>query len=171
MDRATLLLQSPRKIIKHTKASLILPGAAVIAAQQLLMSFIATYLPQEIGAALPFYPETKNEPPMEFEFSESVIFNQAAAIKHSKNCWEILKSSFTARATHLLGTPMGKGKQSSRIRFAEPSYQELKENEIKTVADDSWFVLEWLVALFEMDSDMTAKQGQRTSYLFLFVGY
>lgn len=163
LDPKALLMQSPRKMIKHSRASLTLSSSAVIASQQLLMSLIATNSPKYIGTALPYYPETKNDPPMEFPFSESLIFNQAVAIKHSKNCWEILKSSFKARTTHLLNTPnaKGKGKQSSRLRFVEPSYNDNDGGDIKIVSDDSWFVLEWLITLFEKDADTTEGQGQR----------
>ena len=164
LDPKALLMQSPRKIIKHSTASLTLTASAVIASQQLLMSFVATNSPQYIGTALPCYPKTKNEPPMEFAFSESLIFNRSVAIKHSKNCWEILKSSFKARTTYLLDTPKakGKGKQASRLRFVEPSYHDLDDlDDIKVISDDSWFILEWLIALFERDADVTERQGQR----------
>jgi hypothetical protein len=164
LDPKALLMQSPRKMIKHSKTSLTLSASAVIAAQQLLMSLVATNSPQYIGIALPCYPETKNEPPMEFPFGESLIFNQAVAIKHSKNCWEILKSSFKARTTHLL-TPKAKGKQSSRLRFVEPSYNDNDTGDIQIVSDDSWFILEWLIALFEKDADTTEEQGQRMLFL------
>ncbi len=150
-------------MIKHSKASLILSASTVIAAQQLLMSLIVTNPPQAIVIALPCFPETKNEPLMEFPFSESMIFDQAVAIKYSKNCWEILKSSFKARTKHFLNTPKAKGKQSSRIRFAEPSFADLDEENIKVVADDSWFLLEWLVMLFEKDADATEKQSHGRS--------
>ncbi|KAF9527316.1 hypothetical protein CPB83DRAFT_856343 [Crepidotus variabilis] len=162
IDERTLLAQSPRKILKHTKDSMILSGAAVVSAQQLLMSLLNTNIPEIFGEALPLYPETKNEPPMIFDFSESLIFKQAESIKHSKNCWEILKSSFYARSTHLLSTPKGKGKRTSRLRFAEPApLQSLNNDEIKVVGDNSWFILEWLVALFERDADIREKEGQQ----------
>ena len=70
LDPKTLLMQSPRKMIRHSKASLTLSASAVTAAQQLLMSFVAINSPKYIGTALPCYPETKNEPPMEFPFGE-----------------------------------------------------------------------------------------------------
>jgi hypothetical protein len=163
LDPKALLMQSPRKMVNHSQASLTLSASAVMAAQQLLMSFATTNSPRYIGTALPCYPESKNEPPMEFPFGESLIFNQAVAIKHSKNCWEILKSSFKARTTHLLSTPKakGKGKQASRLRFVEPSYRDNDEGDIKVVSDDSWFILEWIIALFEKDADTAEEQGQR----------
>lgn len=171
-DQKSLLKQSPRKIVKHAKASLILSSSAVLSAQQLLMSFLSTNGPQSIGEALPCYPESKNEPPMEFPFSESVIFAQATSIKHSKNCWEVLKSSFKARTTHLLNSPKPKGKQApSRLRFVEPSYADLnshdgEEEDVKVVADNSWFLLEWIVTLFEKDAAMMERTGNRMSFLF-----
>jgi len=36
------------------------------------------------------------------------------------------------------------------------------EQEIKVVGEDSWFFLEWLVALFEKDAEMTERLGQST---------
>lgn len=117
-------------------------------------------MPDVFGEALPCYPETKNEPPMVFELSESMLFKQAEAIKHSKNCWEILKSDFHAQATHLLAAPKGKKKQT-RLRFIDPPPQPVHNGEIKVVGDNSWFILEWLVSLFEKDADICAKQGQR----------
>jgi hypothetical protein len=161
LDPKALLMQSPRRMIKHSKASLTLSPSAVLAAQQLLMSLVNTNSPTYIGTALPSYPDTKNEPLMDFPFGESLIFSQAVAIKHSKNCWEILKSTFKARATHLLGAPTakGKGKHASRIRFVDSSYNELED--INVVSDDSWFILEWLITLFEKDADIIESQRQR----------
>ncbi|CAA7261816.1 unnamed protein product [Cyclocybe aegerita] len=162
-DPATLLAQSPRKMIKQTKASIILSSAAVLAARRLLLAFLATNGAHAIGPALPFYPETKNEVPMEFEFGESPIFEQAAAIKTStRSVWEILKSGYTSRAAqHFgLGSPKGKRRESTRVRFtAEPSFSDVRQD-IQVVGDDSWFVLEWLVTLFEKDAEETEAQGQ-----------
>lgn len=159
-DQESLLLQSPRKILKQSKTSIKFSPSAVIAAQQLLMSFLDTYSPQYIGTALP-----KNEPPMEFPFSESLIFSQSVAIKHSRNCWEFLKSSFIPRTTHLHGSPMpkGKGKRTPQVPLVEPI--DNVSEDIRVVSDDSWFILEWLVALFEKDADSVEQQAQRVYFL------
>ncbi len=133
------------------------------------MSLLSTNAPQVIGEALPCYPETKNEAPMEFPVSESMIFAQTTAIKHSKNCWEVLKSSFKARTTHLLSSPKPKGKRTtSRLRFVEPSYADLncydgEEEDVKVVADNSWFFLEWIVSLFEKDAAVMERTGNGMS--------
>ena len=98
-----------------------------------------------------------------------MIFAQTTAIKHSKNCWEVLKSSFKARTTHLLSSPKPKGKRTtSRLRFVEPSYAELngydaEEEDVKVVADNSWFFLEWIVSLFEKDAAVMERTGNGMS--------
>ncbi|KAJ3507354.1 hypothetical protein NLJ89_g6354 [Agrocybe chaxingu] len=64
------------------------------------------------------------------------------------------------RAALWFGLAQGKRRESTRVRFAaEPSFSDVRQD-IQVVGDDSWFVLEWLVALFEKDAEETEAQGQ-----------
>lgn len=159
-DRTALLLQSPRKIIKQTKAALILSPEAVLSARRLLMSFALTNAPEDLGAALPQYSDTKNAPPMQFEYIDSPIFKQSEAIKSAKNCWEILKSGYRLRKLRM----QGKGGKQTRIFTSEPGD---KEQEILPVDEDSWFTLNWLLTLFEHDADLSEARGERELFFCL----
>jgi hypothetical protein len=154
-DRTALLLQSPRKIIKQTKAALILSPEAVLSARRLLMSFALTNAPEDLGAALPQYSDTKNAPPMQFEYIDSPIFKQSEAIKSAKNCWEILKSGYRLRKLRMQGKG---GKQTRSLFTSEPGDN---EQEILPVDEDSWFTLNWLLTLFEHDANLTEARGER----------
>lgn len=158
-DRSALLLQSPRKIIKQTKAALILSPEAVLSARRLLMSFALTNAPEDLGAALPQYPDTKNAPPMQFDHMDSLIFKQSEAIKSAKNCWEILKSGYRLRKLRMYAPPKGKGKQTRNLFTSEPSGDDGRE--ILPVDEDSWFTLNWLLTLFEHDADLMEARGER----------
>lgn len=161
-DRTALLLQSPRKIIKQTKAALILTPEAVLSARRLLMSFALTNTPEDLGPALPQYSETKNVPPMQFEHIDSPIFKQSEAIKSAKNCWEILKSGYRLRKLRLYASPKGKGKQTRNLFMSEPSFLADDDGqEILPVDDDSWSTLNWLLTLFERDADLMEARGER----------
>ena len=162
-DRTALLLQSPRKIIKQTKAALILSPEAVLSARRLLMSFALTNAPEDLGAALPQYSDTKNAPPMQFEYIDSPIFKQSEAIKSAKNCWEILKSGYRLRKLRM----QGKGGKQTRIFTSEPGD---KEQEILPVDGDSWFAFDWLLTLFEHDADLTEARGECEPF-FLFIPF
>ena len=163
-DRTALLLQSPRKIIKQTKATLILSPEAVLSARRLLMSFALTNAPEDLGAALPQYSDTKNAPPMQFEYIDSPIFKQSEAIKSAKNCWEILKSGYRLRKLRMQGKG---GKQTRNLFTSEPGDD---EQEILPVDDDSWFTLNWLLTLFEHDSDLMEARGECESvFLYAFL--
>ena len=155
-DRTALLLQSPRKIIKQTKAALILSPEAVLSARRLLMSFALTNAPEDLGAALPQYSDTKNAPPMQFEYIDSPIFKQSEAINSAKNCWEILKSGYRLRKLRVQGKS---GKQTRRtLVTSEPGDD---EKEILPVDEDSWFTLNWFLTLFEHDADLMEARGER----------
>jgi hypothetical protein len=161
-DRTALLLQSPRKIIKQTKAALILSPEAVLSARRLLMSFALTNAPEDLGAALPQYSDTKNAPPMQFEFIDSPIFKQSEAIKSAKNCWEILKSGYRLRKLRMQGKG---GKQTRNLFTSEPGDD---EQEILPVDEDSWFTLNWLLTLFEHDADLMEARGERELVFFVY---
>ena len=161
-DRTALLLQSPRKIIKQTKAALILSPEAVLSARRLLMSFALTNAPEDIGAALPQYSDTKNAPPMHFELIDSPIFKQSEAIKSAKNCWEILKSGYRLRKLRMQGKG---GKQTRNLFTSEPGDN---EQEILSVDEDSWSTLNWLLTLFERDADLMEARGEREPVFFVY---
>lgn len=83
---------------------------------------------------------------------------------NSRSVWEILKAGYTRRAMQVFGTPKtrGKGKQSLKVRALgrEPSFNTSAEvEELDVVGDDSWFLLEWLVELFEKDAEIVQAQG------------
>lgn len=173
-DSTALLLQSPRKIVKQSKSALILSPNTIVAAQRLLFSFISTNSPSDIAAALPHYPDneirrqvsTEGETGARFGFDyfDSPIYNQSSAIMNSRSVWEILKAGYTRRAMQVFGTPKtrGKGKQSLKVRALgrEPSFNTSAEvEELDVVGDDSWFLLEWLVELFEKDAEIVQAQG------------
>jgi hypothetical protein len=161
-DRTALLLQSPRKIIKQTKAALILSPEAVLSARRLLMSFALTNAPEDLGAALPQYSDTKNAPPMQFEYMDSPIFKQSEAIKSARNCWEILKSGYRLRKLRMYASPKGKGKQTRNLFTSEPSVVAGDDGqEILPVDNDSWSTLNWLLTLFEHDADLMVARGER----------
>ena len=176
-DRATLLLQSPRKIIKQTKSALILSPTAIISAQRLLFSFINTNSPSEIAAALPHYPEDGQRRVgdagvrFEIEYVESPIYNQAQALRSARSCWEIMREGYVSKTMQTFGTQKARGKTKqgglksrSSVLAKDSSFEwgggDGIEQEIKVVGDDSWFFLEWLVALFEKDAEMTERLGQ-----------
>ena len=166
-DRTALLLQSPRKIIKQTKATLILSPEAVLSARRLLMSFVLTNAPGDLGVALPQYPDAKNAPPMQIEYMDSPIFKQSEAIKSAKNCWEILKSGYRLRKLQMYAPPKGKGKQTRNF-MSEPSFVAGDDGqEILPVDDDSWFTLDWLLTLFDHDADLMVAQGERELVLYI----
>ena len=163
LDRTALLTQSPRKIIKQTKSALILTPEAVLSARRLLMSFVLTNAPEDLGTALPQYPETKNAPPMEFEYMDSPIFKQSEAIKSARNCWEILKSGYRLRKLQMYAFPKGKGKgkQTRNLFTSEPSFVAGDDGqEILPVDDDAWSTLNWLLTLFEHDADLMEARGE-----------
>ena len=161
-DRTALLLQSPRKIIKQTKAALILSPEAILSARRLLMSFVLTNAPEDLGAALPQYSDTKNAVLMQFEHMDSPIFKQSEAIKSAKNCWEILKSGYRLRKLRMYASPKGKGKQTRNLFTSEPSVVAGDDGqEILPVDDDSWSTLNWLLTLFEHDADLMEARGER----------
>ncbi|KAF8973000.1 hypothetical protein BDZ97DRAFT_1912601 [Flammula alnicola] len=180
-DRAALLLQSPRKIVKQAKAALVLSPQAILAAQRLLSSFISTNSPQDIAAALPHYPETEGRrqvntggedgAQLAFEFLDSPIYNQSASIRNARSVWEIIKEGYANRAMQMYGTPKGrsKGKQGlkSRALARESSFGmssstgAVEGEEIKVVGEDSWFLLDWLVELFERDAEVVQGQGMQ----------
>ncbi|KIM45367.1 hypothetical protein M413DRAFT_442037 [Hebeloma cylindrosporum] len=177
-DRATLLLQSPRKIIKQTKSALVLSPTAIISAQRLLFSFISTNSPSEFGAALPQYPEDSQRRvgcagvQFEIEYVDSPIYNQAQALRSAKSCWEIMREGYVSKTMQTFGTPKARGKTKQgglRSRSSglakdvsfEWGGEDGIEQEIKVVGEDSWFFLEWLVALFEKDAEKTESLGQK----------
>ena len=169
LDRTALLLQSPRKIIKQTKAALILTPEAVLSARRLLMSFALTNAPEDLGAALPQYPASKDAPPMEFEHMDSPIFKQSEAIKSAKNCWEILQSGYRLRKLRIYASPKGKGKQTRNLFASEPSFVAGDDGqEILPVDDDAWSTLNWLLTLFEHDADLMEARGGRERFCTLF---
>ena len=183
-DRATLLLQSPRKIIKQTKSALVLSPAAIISAQRLLFSFINTISPSEFGAALPQYPEDNQRKvggagaQFEIEYVDSPIYNQSQALRSARSCWEIMREGYVNKTMQAFGTPKARGKTkqgglksrssglAKDVSF-EWGAEDGIEQEIKVVGEDSWFFLEWLVALFEKDAEMTESLGQSMFSVFI----
>jgi hypothetical protein len=183
-DRATLLLQSPRKIVKQTKSALVLSSAAIISAQRLLFSFVNTNLPSDLGAALPHYPEDSDTQrraggvgvQFDIEYVDSLIYNQAQALRSARNCWEVMREGYVSKIMQTFGTPKARGKAKqgalkSRssglgkdVSFEWRDGEDGSEQEIKVVGEDSWFFLEWLVALFEKDAEITENLGQGTFY-------
>ncbi|KAF9484420.1 hypothetical protein BDN70DRAFT_917625 [Pholiota conissans] len=179
VDPVALLLQSPRKIVKQSKSALILSPKAVLAAQNLLFAFISTNLPQDIAAALPHYPDTEARRQVSiggdegaqfaFDYLDSPIYNQSAAIRNARSVWELLKAGYVTRAMQVFGTPkVRKGKASTRSLGRDSSFNLSTEVEIDVVGDDSWALLEWLVTLFEKDEEIARSQGlQKHSPLLL----
>jgi len=182
-DRVTLLLQSPRKIIKQTKSALVLSSAAIISAQRLLFFFINTNSPSDLAAALPYYPEDSQRRVggasvhFDIEYVDSPIYNQAQALLSARSCWEVMREGYVKKTMQTFGTPKtrGKAKQGGLkarssglgkdVSFEWRDGEDGSEQEIKVVGGDSWFFLEWLVALFEKDAEMTENLGQGTSFL------
>ena len=133
------------------------------------MSFALTNAPEDLGAALPQYLDTKNARPMQFDHMDSPIFKQSEAIKSAKNCWEILKSGYRLRKLRMYASPKGKGKQTRNLFASEPSFVAGEgEQEILPVDEDSWFILDWLLTLFEHDADLMEARGEREPVFFVY---
>lgn len=158
-DPAKLIMQSPRKIVKQGKSALVLTPESVQASRRLLYAFLTTNGVSAFADALPAFPESRNAPEYECEYMDSPVFNQAVAIRKSRNMWEVLKAGYTKKTMKMFTTPSkGRGKQprsSASDRMEEWSSDEA------AVGNDSWFLLEWLVTLFEKDAEATHKSGLR----------
>lgn len=175
-DPATLLLQSPRKIVKQSKSALVLSPDTIVASQRLLYAFISTNSPSDIATALPHYPdnEIRRQVNVEgeggahfgFDYLDSPVYNQAAAIRNSRSVWDILKEGYSNRAMQIFGTPKARSKGKSlkgRSLGRESSFNVKTEiEELNVVGKDSWFLLEWLVALYEKDALLAQSEGLGT---------
>ena len=70
----------------------------------------------------------------------------------------------------MFGTPKGRGKQSKSSALSRDNSFAVSINEweaqaeVKPVGEDAWPVLEWLVALFEAESEIAENAGQRAFY-------
>lgn len=133
------------------------------------MSFVLTNAPEDLGAALPQYAETKNAPPMQFEHMDSPIFKQSKAIKSAKNCWEILKPGYRLRKLQMYTSPTkGKGKQTRNLFASDPSFVAGDDGqEVLPVDDNSWSTLNWLLTLFEHDADVMEARGEREPIFYI----
>lgn len=173
-DSAALLLQSPRKIVKQSKSALVLSPQTVLASQNLLFAFISTNSPQDIATALPSYPDTEVRRQVSiggegaqfaFDYLDSPIYNQSAAIRNARSVWELLKEGYINRAMQVFGTPKVRKGTSMRSLGRDVSFNmNMEMGETKVVGEDSWFLLEWLVALFEKDAEVTQPKSMRMSF-------
>jgi hypothetical protein len=174
-DSAALLLQSPRKIVKQSKSALVLSPQTVLASQNLLFAFISTNSPQDIATALPSYPDTEVRRQVSiggeggaqfaFDYLDSPIYNQSAAIRNARSVWELLKEGYANRAMQIFGTPKVRKGSSMRSLGRDASFNMNTEvGDTKVVGEDSWFLLEWLVALFEKDAEVTQFKSMRMSF-------
>ncbi|PPQ84602.1 hypothetical protein CVT25_015805 [Psilocybe cyanescens] len=159
VDHATLLLQSPRKMMKQSKSSVLLSPHAVVAAHRLLHAFIRTNGPAALADAIPYYPQSKHVQPCEYDYIDSPIHTQAVALKNARSVWDVLQSDFivkTYRATHATQKARPKQPRASALgkdaSFTDWSAQE----DIQVVGEHSWHTLDWFVALFEADAQQSS---------------
>ncbi|KAF8894070.1 hypothetical protein BD779DRAFT_1467625 [Infundibulicybe gibba] len=146
---------------KRTKP-LSLSPTVVRASQQLLMSLATTNSPEALARALPRYPDAFNDiPAADIDTDEPDIAKEAACIKEAKSCWVLLSETFLDRQP-AAAKAKGKGRRDT--------HESTDEREIggPLICDDAWFLLEWLIVLFERDEDMVEAQGKpRHSLIFV----
>lgn len=133
-------------------------GAAISAAQRLLISYALTNSPETIARALPHCDDPRNQGSVLDDDGslESVIGPESMCIPRAKSCWNILADGFTQQQKHTIPVPQGKGRK--RIyNLEEPIENLLIENAI--VGKNSWPVLDWLLVLFEQDELVTKTRG------------
>lgn len=163
-DPKILVMSSPRKLVKQTKSRRVLSAVAVVAAQKLLSAFVRTNPPVSLAAALPFYPDVTLDTLFELELVDSVIFLQVKALRdNSKSCWDLVKTGALEQAKRAYPTSVKtKGRaQPSRGTHDYSTVDGAESEEVKPVGDNSWFLLGWLLDLFEKDSDERALKSQR----------
>lgn len=122
--------QKPRK----RAGNVLIPPSpeAVSAALNLLNSFLITLPTSIILKALPSYNSRIDyQPGLSDDYA---LASAATAICSAQNCWELLKPG----SLQLLGV------RKTRDRHSAPS---------APVAENTWPVLEWLVAVFERTSE------------------
>ncbi|PPQ63675.1 hypothetical protein CVT24_004560 [Panaeolus cyanescens] len=162
-DPKALLQASPRKLVKQTKSRRVLTADAVMASQRLLSALIRTNAANSLAPALPCYPDVTLESPFEIELVDSVIFLQVKALRsNSKSCWDFVKTGAleqAKRAYPTSGKSKGRG-SASRGSVGYSSNDTLESDEIKPVGENSWFLLGWLMDLFEKDAEDSVLKGQ-----------
>lgn len=171
---------SPRKAARASTATVELQPDAVNSARQLLLSFIMTNSPDVLAAALPrYWPPGEQPPVIEGDKNSTPIYNQSVAMISERSCWRIIQERYIMENTRmaLLASPKGKIKSTRLFAGRESSFADLSMNphtvdeskEDAQVGKDSWFLLEWLIRLFQKDSDSQESQGQRELWFLVFM--
>ncbi|KAJ7045708.1 hypothetical protein C8F04DRAFT_1025631 [Mycena alexandri] len=120
---------------KKQKKSYLLPSpAAVLAAQQLLVSFTTTNSPATVIRALrPSDAEPEDD-------NECFVATESLCISRSKNCWQILAEGFLDRNPPIFSAAKGRRDTSNSLSETQAP-----------VGETAWPVLHWLLLVFERD--------------------
>ncbi|PFH53790.1 hypothetical protein AMATHDRAFT_38604 [Amanita thiersii Skay4041] len=164
------IYDTPTKQPAHHVIPSHLSPSAVMAAQQLLMSFAVTHPPSYLAPALPSYCSIDrvgrkliDDP------GDSDISKESVCINEAKDCWALLIEGFLSRGKALFSTPRNKGRRRRGSTeddvFLVPAHQSVEH---AIIGDASWPVLDWILTLFERDEQFVHADGQpRYSQLLL----
>lgn len=149
---------------------------AVDAARTLLFSFVVTNSPASLLRAFPSYPFNPDPSAIrgriegadvDLDGEDSVIARVASlSVKSATSVWSMLKPGFV-RWDIAVAEAEGKGKGTKRQPAkAKQEPCEDEEDLSAPVSEGAWPVLEWLISLFEKDSEVAEKEGKRECEVF-----